>query len=173
MIQFLDGARTRYSLIDIKAGGKKVDAVSGEPTSAVLLAIGDKAFRLTSEATRTKMGLLRSQAVFGLPRSVRGAPNARVCVTRVESGMRLETQRDPTVPGERRQCFSFVRTARRGIIFVRTLCLAACSSWWSSGSYELHNGHVLSRTGPRWIPRRTSGYCCRSDSARGAPETNR
>lgn len=87
------GDDSRAEDVKITIDGREITAISGEPIAAALLAIGIRKFRTTP-----KYGAPRGM-FCGIGRCtdcmmiVNGQPNVRTCVTPVEDGMVVETQK--------------------------------------------------------------------------------
>ena len=81
------GSMTVYVTVD----GEPVQAYPGETVATVLLAIGRRAFRHTSQHAAPR-GLFCGMGVcFDCLVTIDGQPNVRACMTPVHAGMVVET----------------------------------------------------------------------------------
>jgi len=73
--------------------GKKIPAYEGEPIAAALAAAGIKVFRFTSTRDEPRGIFCAIGRCTDCVMTVDGQPNVRTCVTPVEEGMKIETQK--------------------------------------------------------------------------------
>lgn len=73
--------------------GKKIPAYEGEPIAAALAAAGIKVFRFTSTRAEPRGIFCAIGRCTDCVMTVDGQPNVRTCVTPVEEGMKVETQK--------------------------------------------------------------------------------
>ncbi len=79
--------------IPMYVDGKKIWAYKGEPIAAALAAAGIKMFRLTSRRNEPRGIFCAIGRCTDCVMTVNGEPNVRTCVTPVETGMQIETQK--------------------------------------------------------------------------------
>jgi predicted molibdopterin-dependent oxidoreductase YjgC len=77
--------------LTVKVDGEPVSAFAGESVAAVLLALGQQAFRHTDRSGAPR-GLFCGMGVcFDCLVTIDGVENVRACVTPVQEGMEIET----------------------------------------------------------------------------------
>jgi len=79
--------------INIYVDDKKIPAYQGEPIAAALAAAGIKVFRFTSTKDEPRGIFCAIGRCTDCVMTVNGEPNVRTCVTPVEAGMKIETQK--------------------------------------------------------------------------------
>lgn len=77
----------------IEVDGKKIEAFEGEPILAALLANGIKVCRYAKKRNEPRGLFCAIGRCTDCVMTVDGVPNVRTCVTLVEEGMSIETQR--------------------------------------------------------------------------------
>lgn len=77
----------------INVDGKKVWALEGEPIASALLASGKKVLHYTHKYQHPRGIFCAIGRCTDCIMTVNGKPNIRTCVTPVEQGMRIETQK--------------------------------------------------------------------------------
>lgn len=77
----------------IEVDGKKIGAYEREPIAAALAAVGIKVFRFTSNRAEPRGIFCAIGRCTDCVMTVNGQPNVRTCVTPVEEGMKIETQK--------------------------------------------------------------------------------
>jgi predicted molibdopterin-dependent oxidoreductase YjgC len=87
------GDREPTRSVHVTVDGKTIEALEGEPIASALLAAGIKTFRRTRLRKEPRgyfcgIGLCNDCMMI-----VNGTPNVRTCITLVEEGMVIETQR--------------------------------------------------------------------------------
>ena len=87
------GKMERREQINIYVDGKKIPAYQGEPIAAALAAAGIKVFRFTSTKDEPRGIFCAIGRCTDCVMTVDGQPNVRTCVTPVEEGMKVETQK--------------------------------------------------------------------------------
>lgn len=85
----LEGGETVHITFD----GKQIEAVKGEPIAAALIAAGVRVFRYTRKREEPRQVWCGIGRCTDCAMTVNGIPNVRTCVTAVEDGMVVETQR--------------------------------------------------------------------------------
>ncbi len=86
---------------EIEVDGKPVAAYEGETIAAALLASGVRTFRHTAKHDAPRGIFCGMGICFDCVMTVNGVPNVRTCVTQVEPGMKVETQRESQWTGGR------------------------------------------------------------------------
>jgi predicted molibdopterin-dependent oxidoreductase YjgC len=79
--------------VTILVDGEPVTALEGEPIAAALMAAGKPAFRTTRKRGEPRGYFCGLGRCTDCAMTVNGTPQVRTCVTPVEDGMRVETQR--------------------------------------------------------------------------------
>ena len=79
--------------ITITVDGKEIEALQGEPIAAALIAAGIRVFRYTRKREEPRQIWCGIGRCTDCAMTVNGIPNVRTCVTAVEEGMQIETQR--------------------------------------------------------------------------------
>lgn len=79
--------------VEITVDGRTIEAVEGEPIAAALLAAGIRVFRHTRKRAEPRGLFCAIGRCTDCAMTVNGIPNVRTCVTSVEPGMRIDTQR--------------------------------------------------------------------------------
>lgn len=87
------GDDTRIHDAVIIIDGTPVPAITGEPIAAALLAAGIRKFRLTPKYGSPRGIFCGIGRCTDCIMTVNGKPNVRTCVTPVQDGMRIESQR--------------------------------------------------------------------------------
>lgn len=83
---------TRAAPFTFTLDGRDIEAFPGETVAAALLAAGIRTLRRTEKEGRPR-GLFCGMGVcFDCLVTVDGRPHLRACLTRVEAGMRVQTQ---------------------------------------------------------------------------------
>jgi len=85
-----DDRRKRDAAIIVD--GNRVDAITGEPIAAALLAAGIRKFRVTPRFGSPRGLFCGIGRCIDCVMTVDGQPNVRTCVTPVKDGMIVETQ---------------------------------------------------------------------------------
>ncbi len=80
--------------LQIEVDGEPVTAYEGETIAAALAASGRRALRHTARNDAPRGIFCGMGVCFDCMMVVNGVPNVRTCVTRVEAGMKVETQRE-------------------------------------------------------------------------------
>lgn len=73
--------------------GKKIEAREGETIAAALIAAGVKVFRYTVKRDEPRSLFCAIGRCTDCVMVVNNRPNVRTCVTLVENGMKIETQK--------------------------------------------------------------------------------
>lgn len=81
------------SMIRIVVDGKEIMAVEGEPIAAALLANGIRKLRKTRKTKEYRGIFCGIGRCTDCAMTVNGIPNVRTCVTAVEEGMQIITQK--------------------------------------------------------------------------------
>ena len=81
--------------VDITVDGKKIKAYEGEMIAAALIAAGKKVFRYTSKQLQPRGVFCAIGRCTDCIMEVNGQPNVRTCITPVENGMVINTQKGP------------------------------------------------------------------------------
>jgi len=79
--------------VKIVVDGEGMDAYEGEMIASVLLAYGKNIFRYTKRNKEPRGVFCAIGRCTDCVMTVNGIPNIRTCVTPVEEGMKIETQR--------------------------------------------------------------------------------
>ncbi|QSQ08375.1 Hydrogen cyanide synthase subunit HcnA [Koleobacter methoxysyntrophicus] len=87
------GGDRRMSTVTITVDGREIKAIAGEPIAAALLAAGIKKFRMTEKTGEPRGVFCAIGRCTDCVMTVNGIPNIRTCVTPVENGMVIETQK--------------------------------------------------------------------------------
>lgn len=87
------GELAEKKAIKIKVDGKEYITYEGEMIAAALLACGKKTFRYTSKYNKPRGVFCGVGKCTDCIMTVNGIPNVRTCITPVEEGMIIETQR--------------------------------------------------------------------------------
>ena len=85
-----DDRRKRDAAIIVD--GNRVDAITGEPIAAALMAAGIRKFRVTPRFGSPRGLFCGIGRCIDCVMTVDGQPNVRTCVTPVKDGMIVETQ---------------------------------------------------------------------------------
>ncbi len=80
--------------LQIEVDGEPVDAYEGETIAAALIASGRRTLRHTAKNDAPRGIFCGMGVCFDCMMVVNGVPNVRTCVTPVEAGMKVETQRE-------------------------------------------------------------------------------
>ncbi len=80
--------------IEIEVDGEQVAAYQGETIAAALIASGRQVFRRTARHDSPRGIFCGMGICFDCLMTVNGVRNVRTCVTPVEPGMKVETQRE-------------------------------------------------------------------------------
>ena len=75
----------------ITVDGKKIEAFEGEPVAAAMLSAGLKVHRTTRKYHEPRGVFCNRGRCTDCVMKVNGRPNVRTCVTKVKSGMVVET----------------------------------------------------------------------------------
>lgn len=86
------GPETCKEKVTIYYDGQSIDAFSGEPIAAALIAIGVKKFRITQKNRENRGLFCAIGRCTDCVMIVDGIPNTRTCITPVRDGMTVETQ---------------------------------------------------------------------------------
>lgn len=86
-----DEVRTEY--VTIEVDGKKLKAIKGEMIAACLLANGIRKHRHTSKYKEPRGIYCGIGQCTDCVMEVNGVPNVRTCITQVEDGMIIKTQK--------------------------------------------------------------------------------
>ena len=81
--------------VKIKVDGRAVKAYEGEMIATALVAAGIKVFRYTSKYNEPRGLFCAIGRCTDCAMEVNGRPNIRTCVTPVEDGMIINTQKGP------------------------------------------------------------------------------
>ena len=87
------GKEARRKKITIFVDGRKIPAYEGEPIAASLTAAGIRVFRYTSKDKEARGVFCAIGQCTDCVMTVDGVPNVRTCITLVEPGMRIKTQK--------------------------------------------------------------------------------
>jgi len=87
------GKEEKRKTITITVDGKEITAYEGEMIAAALIAAGKRYFRLTRKYEKPRGIFCAIGRCTDCVMNVNGIPNVRTCVTPVEKGMVIETQR--------------------------------------------------------------------------------
>ncbi|MDI3534047.1 MAG: hypothetical protein PWQ82_412 [Thermosediminibacterales bacterium] len=87
------GEDKRKENVTIVVDGKKIKAIEGEPIAAALMAAGIRVFRKTPKKNQPRGVFCAIGRCTDCVMTVNGIPNVRTCVTLVEDGMVIETQK--------------------------------------------------------------------------------
>ncbi len=87
------GKMKKGKKITIEVDGKKIEAYEGEPIAAALGAAGIKVFHFTPERDEPRGIFCAIGRCTDCVMVVNGQPNVRTCVTPVEEGMKVKTQK--------------------------------------------------------------------------------
>lgn len=79
--------------VKITVDGKKIEAREGETIAAALIAAGVKVFRYTVKRDEPRSLFCAIGRCTDCVMIVNNRPNVRTCVTLVENGMKIETQK--------------------------------------------------------------------------------
>lgn len=79
--------------VSIWVDGQEIEAIEGEPIAAALLAAGIRILHYTPKYNHPRGIYCAIGRCTDCIMTVDGNPNVRTCVTPVEEGMRIETQR--------------------------------------------------------------------------------
>ena len=80
-------------VVEITVDGKRIQALEGEPIAAALMAAGIRTFRYTPKRGERRGVFCAIGRCTDCAMTVNGMPNVRTCVTAVEPGMVVETQK--------------------------------------------------------------------------------
>lgn len=80
--------------LQIEVDGEPVDSFEGETIAAAIIASGRRTFRRTARNDAPRGIFCGMGICFDCMMTVNGVPNVRTCVTPVEAGMKVETQRE-------------------------------------------------------------------------------
>lgn len=96
------GGMDQRRVVEITVDGKRIRAIEGEPVAAALMAAGIRTVRYTSKRGEGRGVFCAIGRCTDCAMTVNGMPNVRTCVTAVEPGMMVETQKGlGRWPGER------------------------------------------------------------------------
>jgi len=87
------GTDQRIEEVTIIVDGKKILAKKGEPIAAALLAAGIRKFRLTAKESKPRGIFCGVGRCADCIMTVDGQPNIRTCITPVQDGMIIQTQK--------------------------------------------------------------------------------
>lgn len=87
------GEDKRKENVTIIVDGRKIRAIAGEPIAAALMAAGIRVFRKTPKKNQPRGVFCAIGRCTDCVMTVNGIPNVRTCVTPVEDGMVIETQK--------------------------------------------------------------------------------
>jgi len=87
------GKLKKRKKVKIIVDGEELDAYKGEMIASALLAHGKKVFRYTKRYREPRGIFCAIGRCTDCVMTVNGIPNIRTCVTPVEEGMKIETQR--------------------------------------------------------------------------------
>jgi len=87
------GEDKRKEDVTIIVDGRKIRAIAGEPIAAALMAAGIRVFRKTPKKNQPRGVFCAIGRCTDCVMTVNGIPNVRTCVTPVEDGMVIETQK--------------------------------------------------------------------------------
>jgi len=79
--------------VEITVDGMRIRALEGEPIAAALMAAGIRTFRYTQKRGERRGVFCAIGRCTDCAMTVNGMPNVRTCVTAVEPGMIIETQK--------------------------------------------------------------------------------
>lgn len=88
------GGIERGRRVEIEVDGERIAAYEGETVAAALIASGRRLFRKTARYDAPRGIFCGMGICFDCVMTVNGVPNTRTCVTPVEDGMKVETQRE-------------------------------------------------------------------------------
>ncbi|MCL4415771.1 MAG: (2Fe-2S)-binding protein [Actinobacteria bacterium] len=89
------GEELRNKEIEIVVDGKMIKAYKGEMIASAIVASGIKIFRYTSRYNEPRGLFCAIGRCTDCVMEVNGKPNVRTCVTPVETGMVINTQKGP------------------------------------------------------------------------------
>jgi len=84
---------TGRARVHITVNGRQVEAFAGEPIAAAILAAGIRVFRRTARLDSPRGVYCAIGRCTDCVMTVDGTPSVRTCVTPVEDGMVVESQR--------------------------------------------------------------------------------
>ncbi len=87
------GELPKTKWLRIKVDGKKIKAREGETIAATLIAAGIKVFRYSVKRNEPRSLFCAIGRCTDCVMTVNNKPNVRTCVTLVENGMKIETQK--------------------------------------------------------------------------------
>lgn len=87
------GKQENLKEVDIIIDGEKVKAIQGEMISAALVASNKKVFRYTEKYEKPRGIFCAIGRCTDCIMEVNGVPNIRTCITPVEEGMIINTQK--------------------------------------------------------------------------------
>jgi predicted molibdopterin-dependent oxidoreductase YjgC len=96
ILTFRKGRRVKFSL-----DGRELEGHAGEPIAAALHASGVKILRRSLRYGRPRGFFCAVGKCASCLMKVDGVPNTRVCVTRLDEGMKVETQEGKGDPREK------------------------------------------------------------------------
>jgi len=79
--------------IEIFVDGEKINCYKGEMIAVALMENGKRVFRYTKKEKRPRGVFCAIGRCTDCVMKVNGVPNVRTCITRVEEGMKIETQK--------------------------------------------------------------------------------
>ncbi|MDR3281088.1 MAG: (2Fe-2S)-binding protein [Synergistaceae bacterium] len=83
----------RHARVEFTFDGKHMEGYEGQPIAMALHANGVRVYRETPDMKRTRGFFCAIGKCSSCFMAVDGTPNVRTCVTPLEAGMRVETQR--------------------------------------------------------------------------------
>jgi predicted molibdopterin-dependent oxidoreductase YjgC len=87
------GEKSPGKAVTINVDGERVAAVEGETIAAALMATGRKTFRHTPKKGASRGYFCGIGRCTDCCMTVNGIPQVRTCITLVEDGMEIETQK--------------------------------------------------------------------------------
>lgn len=86
------GKLQKAPVVEIEVDGQIIQARSGEPIAAALLAAGKHIFRYTRKRNEPRGVFCAIGQCTDCMMTVDGVPNVRTCATPVRQGMKIQTQ---------------------------------------------------------------------------------
>ncbi len=87
------GKAKRRKMVSIEVDGRYIPAYEGESIAAALVAAGIKVFRRTTKRSEPRGIFCAAGRCTDCMMIVNGQPNVRTCVTSVQEGIRVKTQK--------------------------------------------------------------------------------
>lgn len=96
------GTATLGRTVHITVDGVEIEAIEGEPIAAALFAAGIRITRYSEKYHQPRGVFCGIGRCTDCSMIVNGVPNVRTCVTKVQDGMRVETQYGRGTWGEKK-----------------------------------------------------------------------